>query len=57
MSVACVKSIKKLELVYDNVSKRPVQYIVYSRDNQAIIDMEILEFNINDNFDEKIFAF
>lgn len=50
-------NVSKLELVYDNVSKRPVQYIVYSRDNQAIIDMEILEFNINDNFDEKIFAF
>lgn len=49
-------NISKMELVYDTLSNKPVQYIVYSSDNEAIIDMQILEFYINNNFDEKIFA-
>ena len=50
-------NVSKIELVYDLLDKKPLEYIVYSDNNEAIIDMNFLEFNINNNFDEKIFAF
>ncbi len=49
-------NITKLELVYDENKFIPLEYIVYSGD-QAIIDINFTEFDINKEFEEKVFAF
>lgn len=49
--------ISKLELIVDNKTKIPVEYIVYLESGKAYIDIIYSEFKINPKFEEKVFSF
>ena len=49
--------ISKLELILDKNTNIPVEYIVYTDNNKAYIDITYNEFKINSKFEEKVFSF
>ncbi len=49
--------ISKFELILDKDKKMPKEYIVYNEKGETYIDILYYKFVINDNFDEKLFAF
>lgn len=48
--------IHKLELVVDNDTKLPIEFLVYNKKNEIFIEIKYDKFDIINNFDEKIFA-
>ena len=49
--------VQKVELVYNTVLEKPIEYIAYSKDNKAFIDINFINFDRNIKIDKKIFAF
>ena len=49
--------VSKLELIVDNKTKLPAEYIVYLESGKAYIDIVYNEFKINPKFEEKVFSF
>lgn len=49
--------VSKLELIVDNKTKLPAEYIVYLESGKAYIDIVYDEFKINPKFEEKVFSF
>lgn len=49
--------ISKLQLIVENKTNIPKEYIVYTEGDKAYIDMVYNEFKINAKFDEKVFSF
>lgn len=49
--------IKMLELVVDKNTNLPIEYIVYTKDEKVYLDINYKKFEINSNFDMKIFDF
>jgi hypothetical protein len=50
-------NVSKLELVLDKTSKKPIEYIIYDKDDKVFMDITYIFFNINVDFSQKVFAF
>lgn len=50
-------AVQKLELVYNKSKEALTQYIVYDKEGKGVIDVNFTEFNVNEEIDEKTFAF
>lgn len=49
--------IYKLQLVLDNETKKPLEYIVFLENGNAYVDITYDEVKINEKIDEKVFSF